>query len=261
MVDMRKKLLSLNKVCFSYNHRKPAVEGVSFDVHEGEIVGIAGPNGAGKTTLLKLIIGILKPSRGSIKMHKGKTKAGKEWSVGYLPQDVKGVGRDFPATVRDVVGTGLYRKLGIFGRLSDSDRAKIDNAIKNVGMGKFEDARISNLSGGRLQRALIARAMVSNPSLLVMDEPTAAVDLAGEEKFYQLVKRINSVYGVAVILVSHDVYSLLSHTNRLLFINNKVLYDGEPQKLGGSRLLNLLFSHRHSKALVKRLENAMKKRR
>lgn len=258
---MEKKLLSLNRVCFSYNHRDYPVENVSFDVREGEVIGIAGPNGAGKTTLLKLIVGILKPSKGSIKIRVGKTKTGKEWRIGYLPQDVKGVGRDFPATVREVVGTGLYSKLGIFRQPNDLDRTKIDSAIRNVGLRGFRNTRISSLSGGQLQRVLIARAMVSDPSLLIMDEPTAAVDLAGEEKFYRLVKHINSVYGVAVILVSHDVYSLLSHTNRLLFINRRVLYDGEPQELGSTRLLNLLFSHKHSKALVKELEGAMKKRR
>lgn len=257
---MAKGLLKLDKVCFSYGGGRTALEDISFEVNEGDVIGVAGPNGAGKTTLLKLMVGLLQPTSGSIrKLYSEGDKSGRK--ISYLPQNTQRIEGNFPATVREVVGTGLYSRIGIFGRLTDRDRSSIDEAIRNVDMWKSRDAQVTSLSGGQLQRTLIARALVSEPSLLVMDEPTAAVDLAGEEAFYMLVKRVNEIYGVAVILVSHDVYSLLEHTDRLLYINRRVLYDGEPQRLTGRRLIKLLFSHKHSKELVRKLEAALERKR
>jgi zinc transport system ATP-binding protein len=256
---MVKRLLKLDRVCLSYSRGRPALEDVSFDVNEGDIIGIAGPNGAGKTTLLKLIVGLLKPTTGSIvKPPYSKGAAGQQ-RISYLPQNLQPVDVNFPATVREVVGMGLYSRIGILGRLTEKDRLAIEAAIRNVNLWKFRDAQVTSLSGGQLQRTLIARALVSEPALLIMDEPTAAVDLAGEEAFYMLVKHVNEVYGVAVILVSHDVYSLLEHTDRLIYINRKVLYDGAPKRLSGHRLIALLFSHKHSKALVRKLDAALKR--
>lgn len=255
---MARLLLKLDGVCFAYDGGRTALEDVSFEVNEGDIIGIAGPNGAGKTTLLKLIVGLLKPTRGSITKLRPGGRDGRR-GISCLPQDIQRTDANFPATVREVVGTGLYSRIGILGRLTAKDRDAIDVAIRNVDLWRFRDAQVTSLSGGQLQRALIARALVSEPALLVMDEPTAAVDLAGEEAFYMLVKRVNKAYGVAVMLVSHNVYSLLEHTDRLLYINRRVLYDGEPQKLSGRRLLNLLFSHKHSKELVRKLEAALKR--
>jgi zinc transport system ATP-binding protein len=254
---MARKLLKLDRVCFSYNGGRAALEDVSFEVSEGEVIGIAGPNGAGKTTLLRLIVGLLKPTSGSIRKLFPESGEGRQ-GISYLPQNIQRLDSNFPATVREVVSTGLYSRIGIMGKLTEKDGTAIDRAIQNVDMRKFRDAQVTSLSGGQLQRALIARALVSEPALLIMDEPTAAVDLAGEEEFYMLLKRVNEVYGVAVMLVSHDVYSLIEHTDRLLYMNRRVLYDGEPQKLSGTKLLNLLFSHKHSKELVKTLEAAMK---
>jgi zinc transport system ATP-binding protein len=254
---MNKKLIVLRGVCFSYEGKKTVLEDVSLDIKESEIVGIAGPNGAGKTTLLKLIVGLLKPNSGRIEIVKNDGKGNQ--LISYLPQNSQRVDRIFPATVREVVSMGLYGKVGILGRLGKEDKIDIENAIKNVGLEKIADSQITSISGGQLQRTLIARSLVSKPSLLILDEPTAAVDLAGEEEFYMLIKHLNQAYGVAVLLVSHDVYSLLDHTSRLIFINKKVLYDGEPMKLSSSKLLSLLFSHEHSKALVKRLEKEVKK--
>lgn len=255
---MVKRLLKIDRVCFSYSRGRPALEDVSFEINEGDIIGIAGPNGAGKTTLLRLIVGLLKPTEGSISKPNSESAAGRQ-RISYLPQNMQPIDVNFPATVREVVGMGLYSRIGILGRLTERDKLAIEAAIRNVNLWSFRDTQVTLLSGGQLQRALIARALVSEPALLIMDEPTAAVDLAGEEAFYMLVKHVNEVYGVAVILVSHDVYSLLEHTDRLLYINRKVLYDGAPKRLSGHRLIALLFSHKHSKALVRKLDAALKR--
>jgi zinc transport system ATP-binding protein len=254
---MTGKLLEVNNVYFTYGGKEHTLDDVSFDIADGEIVGIAGPNGAGKTTLLKLIVGLLKPTRGKITLTRSTASGiGGLNRVSYLPQNVQRTDPNFPATVREVVSTGLYAKIGILGRLSASDEEAIMAAIRNVDMERFSEAQITKLSGGQLQRVLIARSLVSNPSLLIMDEPTAAVDLAGEEDFFNLIKHVNSVYGVAVLLVSHDVYSLLAHTDRLIFINKKVLYDADPRNLSNARLLKMLFSHKHSRPLIARIEKA-----
>lgn len=251
---MDKALLSLRNVSFSYSKER-VVDDVSFDIRKGELIGVAGPNGAGKTTLLKLIIGLLKPSSGRIETPaSGRGAVG---GVGYLPQSAQGIDMNFPATVKEVVGMGLYGRRGVFKRLGGADNEAIDKAMENVGMSRLKDRQISMLSGGQLQRALIARAMVAEPSLLVLDEPTSAVDLSGEEAFYRLVSRINKVYGVAVLLVSHDVYSLMEHTNRLLFMNRRLLYDGKSRGLGNGKLLRLLFSHKHSRETIRLLERGL----
>ena len=257
---MGKRLLRLNKVCSSYGKHN-VLKDISFEIKEGEIIGLAGPNGAGKTTLLKLIVGLLKPRRGSIEILDTGSDDKNSRAISYLSQNVQRIDNpNFPATVKDIVSMGLYSKLGILGRLNSIDRSFIENAIKNVGLEKFKDSRITELSGGQLQKAFIARSLVSSPSILILDEPTTAVDVEGEEEFYTLIKQINSLYKVAVLLVSHDVYALLDHTNRLMFLNERLLYDGKPKDLGSSRLLNMLFYHKHSKSLVDALEKRIKKR-
>jgi zinc transport system ATP-binding protein len=132
--------------------------------------------------------------------------------------------------------------------------------MKNVGIWGLRSSRITELSGGQLQRAFIARALVSNPSILILDEPTTGVDAEGEEAFYMLMKRINEIYGVTVIMVSHDVYALIDHTDRLMFLNKRLLYDGRPRDLDSSKLLNLLFYHKHSKVMIARLERSLRAR-
>ncbi|HVA82779.1 MAG TPA: metal ABC transporter ATP-binding protein [Candidatus Aquilonibacter sp.] len=257
---MNDKLIQLDKVCFSYD-KEHVLEDVSFSINKGEIIGIAGPNGSGKTTMLKLIVGLLKPQGGRVEIFGNGTvpSIGPHAAIGYLSQNIQKVDYAFPATVEEIVGTGLYGKIGILGRPSDSDKAAIENAIKNVGLERFRNVQITRLSGGQLQRAFIARALVSNPSLLILDEPTAAVDLAGEEKFYGLIKEVNRLYGVAVLLVSHDVYALIDHTDRLIFVNKKILYDGKSHDISSKKLLELLFYHKHSKKLIKLLEGGRKR--
>lgn len=255
---MGDKLLRISNVYFSYESEH-VLEDISFDVKKGEIIGIAGPNGAGKTTILKLIVGLLKPSRGRIEKYYDADTSKNPQAISYLPQHVQRVEADFPATVREVVEMGLYKKVGIMGRFNTSDKTAVEEAIKNVELERYRNAQITELSGGLLQRAFIARALVSKPSILILDEPTAAVDIAGEERFYKLIKKINRLYGVAVLLVSHDVYVLLEHTTRLIFVNRRILYDGNPEDLSSSKLLNLLFYHRHSKSFVKRLERSREK--
>jgi zinc transport system ATP-binding protein len=249
---MEPTILRLNNVYFSYG-REHALQNVSFNLKAGELVGIAGPNGAGKTTLLRLISGLIRPTSGRIEIARSNSSSGGR-SISYLQQNLIKVDPNFPATVEEVVKMGLYGKIGIFGRLNHSDQEVVSTAIKDVGLGRFRHAQITELSGGQLQRALIARSLVSRPSLLLLDEPTTAVDLLGEEEFYQLIKHVNKLYGIAILLVSHDVYSLLAHTNRLIFINKKILYDGGPRELSSSKILRLLFSHEHSKTLIRALE-------
>ena len=244
----------MKNVSFSYGSQN-VIEDVTFSVSKGELIGLVGPNGGGKTTLLKLIVGLLKPGAGRIEV---VGTADKKPTISYMSQNAQRIDPNFPATVKEIIETGLYGKLGFFGRLSNSDKLAIETAIKNVGLAKLKGSQITELSGGQLQKVFIARALVSNPSILILDEPTTGVDAEGEEAFYMLMKRINELYGVTVILVSHDVYALIDHTDRLMFLNKKLLYDGKPKELDSSRLLNLLFYHKHSKEMIARLERSLR---
>ncbi len=256
---MGKKLLCLENVCFSYG-KEQILKGISFDIQAGEIVGLAGPNGAGKTTILKLIVGLLKPSSGKVEVL-NVPKIGERWQgISYMSQNAQQIDSSFPATVKEIVGTGLYARLGLLRGLGVSDREAVDDAIRNVGLERHMDSQITELSRGQLQRAFMARALVSNPSILILDEPTAAVDMAGEEDFYRLIKEVNRLYGVAVLLVSHDVYALIDHTDRLIFVHKEILYDGKPHDLSSKRLLELLFYHKHSKRLITLLERGREKK-
>ncbi|VVB77446.1 putative ABC transporter ATP-binding protein [uncultured archaeon] len=250
---MNEPLLKLNGVSFSYDG-KQVLRNVSLELKCGEIVGLAGPNGAGKTTLLKLMIGLLRPDRGRVEF---TGRAGAR-SIGYLSQHAQRIDANFPATVRDIVSTGLYGKIGVLGRLGASDKDTVESAVRAVGLGRLGEERITELSGGQMQRAFIARALVSNPSLLILDEPTTGVDLSGEEEFYKLITRLNKRYGMAVMLVSHDIYALVEHTDRIIFLNKEVLYDEKPSGLSSGKLLKMLFYHKHPKGTVERLEKGMR---
>ena len=253
---MNGSLLKLDRVCFSYGDRR-ALEDITLEIRRGEIVGLAGPNGAGKTTLLRLIMGLLKPSSGRIEFLNGMGAFGRG-KIGYLSQYAQQIDSDFPATVQEVVGTGLYGKVGILRRLGPADRRAVADSIRNVGLGRLSEARMDRLSGGQVQRAFIARALVSNPSLLILDEPTTGVDMSGEEEFYRLIAKLNRLYGIAVLLVSHDVYALLEHTDRIVFLNKRIMYDESPRKLDSAKLLSMLFYHKHPKGVVERMEKSMR---
>ncbi|MGB9682558.1 MAG: metal ABC transporter ATP-binding protein [bacterium] len=214
------KVLELKNVYFSYNG-EDVLENISFELTKNEILGIIGPNGSGKSTLLKIITGILRPRVGEVHLYTNR--------VSYIPQKATSFKRNFPATVEEIVALG---RLGtpIYRRLSNEDYKLIDSALERVGMVMYKKRRIGELSGGQQQRVFIARTIVSNPELLVLDEPTTGVDINAQTQFYNLLGELNRDMNITIIIVSHDVSAVASEVTRLAYLNKKLHFIGRPQE-------------------------------
>jgi zinc transport system ATP-binding protein len=214
----RRKIIQFKNVSFSYASQ-PALEKITFDVIEKDFFGIVGPNGGGKTTLLKLILGLLMPMRGEISVF-GKNPKESRKMIGYVPQYAK-FDFDFPINVEEVVLTGRLGCSTVFGPYRAEDRAAAYEAIKSVGITHLSGRRLGSMSGGERQRALIARALVSDPSLLLLDEPTASVDIGAEESIYELLKELND--RITIILVSHDIGFITRYVDKVACINKTLV--------------------------------------
>lgn len=217
---MNSPLIQLEHVFFSY-HSMPVLHDVSFTVEPGEFMGIIGPNGGGKTTLLKLILGFLKPSRGLIRVF-GKTPGSSPQGVvplAYVPQAMR-FDRDFPISVEEVVLAGLLKNLPWYGCFSKQDRQAAHEALERVGLEKLKNAPFGTLSGGQAQRVLIARALVSHPQLLLLDEPTASVDSQAEADIYAILKELKGE--MTILMVTHDLRAAIDHVERILCVQGRV---------------------------------------
>lgn len=187
---------------------------VSIEIPQNEFLGIIGPNGGGKTTLLKVILGLLKPNKGEVLIMGNPLKESKDL-MGYVPQ-FNSFEKDFPISVFDVV------KLGVVGKKIKNISEVVIRALNLVEMFDFKDRLISELSGGQKQRVLIARALVSNPKILLLDEPTASVDTKSGRTFYELLKDLNKE--MTIVLVSHDIGVLSQYVNKIACLNKTLVY-------------------------------------
>lgn len=220
-----------DRVNFAYD-AIPAVEDVSLQIRHGELAAILGPNGSGKSTLIKLALGLLRPDSGHVQLFGRATGDFQDWGrVGYMPQVGSGAWRDFPATVSEIVANGARRRfspLAVFGR---SEREEVLAALEVVGMTSLRSRRLSELSVGQQQRVLLARALVRDPDLLVLDEPAAGVDVAGEERLYAVLRDLNRDRGMTIVIVSHDIGAMLREATTVACLNCKLVRHGPPHDL------------------------------
>ncbi len=212
----------------SYRYEKESVlEHINLSVPEGAFLAIVGPNGSGKSTLLKLFLGLLKVQQGSIKLLNKPIEDFKEWDqIGYVSQKANSFNSGFPATVFEVVASGLTKKVGLFHFLNKQHKEKVQQAIESVGMSKFANRNIGELSGGQQQRVFIARAIVSDPKLLILDEPTVGVDAANEQLFYEMVGELNQKLGITIILVTHDLEAVSDKVTQVACLNKHLHFHG-----------------------------------
>lgn len=217
--------ISIENLTVTYGET-PAIAGVSLHVKNGDFLGIIGPNGGGKTTLLKAILGLIPARSGEIFVY-GK-KAGKVGKlIGYVPQ-ITVLDKSFPITVHEVVLTGLLKpSFTLFHKYTQHDKDKADTYLNQVGIYKLRDRMISDLSGGEFQRMLIARALAAEPKLLLLDEPTASVDVNSSDQIFSLLRELNK--SITIVMVTHDLFAVASHVKTLACVNGTLVYHGEPQ--------------------------------
>lgn len=220
---MSVKPIELVDVSFSYNHQN-ILEDINFKVEEKDFVAVIGPNGGGKSTLLKIILGLIKPDEGVVKIFGGDPQKARNL-MGYLPQHSL-FDRDFPINVFDTVMMGRYSRL--FKNYSRHDEKIVLQALRDVQMEKYIDRQISRLSGGQMQRVLIARALAREPKLLLMDEPMASIDPEMQSSFYKLISNLKSKF--AMVLVSHDVGAVSTHVDKIACLNQKLYYHGPAEE-------------------------------
>lgn len=217
-------IIAIRNLSFAYSGH-PVLEEINLTIREGDFVAMIGPNGGGKTTLLKLMLGLLAPTGGSIRIF-GQPPRQVSHRVGYMPQNVH-VNTHFPVTAMDVVLMGKLKPGKPWTRYSSGDRLEAHKALDRLGMGAFCNRRVGELSGGQLQRVFVARALVSEPRVLFLDEPTANIDTRGQAEFYGLLKELNE--SVTIIVVSHDLLVLSAYVKSVACINRRLHYHDQAE--------------------------------
>lgn len=228
-INHSRTIVSLDSVSFGYT-KDEVVHQASFDIHAGDYIGIVGPNGGGKTTLLKLMLGLLTPHKGSIRLFGDTLSQFRQWEkIGYVPQYSRVTNQNFPITVEEVVMMGRYVTKGLFRMIDRTDRNAVEEALRQVDMHSFAKTRLSDLSGGQQQRVLIARALCAKPEIIFLDEPTAGVDAKTQAQFYALLRDLNQAMGLTLVLVSHELDIVAHEATELIYINRTIDYYGEPE--------------------------------
>jgi len=217
---------------------------VSFSIEEHELVGLIGPNGGGKTTLIQVLLGVLNPYEGKVRIlgadprHLDKVRR----QIGYVAQ-AKRFDRDFPARAKDVVMMGTYAQVGLFRLPGWKEHDFALKTLEQVGMAGKAHRPIGRLSGGEQQRVFIAQALVSKPRLLILDEPTAGVDREGEESLIGLLTQLRQESGLTILMVSHNVSLIRSHTDRILCINRELAFSGRASDLTDVAIAHAYHAH------------------
>ena len=215
------QIVEIDRLSYAYSGNL-VLDNISFTIDEGDILGIIGPNGAGKTTLFSCMLGLLDDYTGTIKILGDdiKKKNGKVFkSIGYIPQK-KTIEQNFPATVEEIVSLGITT-------IGKTSKEKIALALETVGLLAQKDSRVGELSGGQQQRVLIAKAMVNNPKLLILDEPVTGIDLEMQNRFYSLLKKLNQENKITIIWASHDLDAVNRFATSVACINRSMFFHGK----------------------------------
>lgn len=227
---MSDTVIRLENIHYAYDN-KLALKDVNLEIKRGMFMGLVGPNGGGKTTLIKIILGLLKPDKGSIYLLDQPIDTFKDWNrIGFVSQKANTFNKGFPATVFEVVAMGLTAKIGYLKFMKKKDKQKVLKAIDQVGMGEYAFKNIGNLSGGQQQRVFIARALVSEPELLILDEPTVGIDFQNVERFYDLLHELNTKKNLTLLLVTHDTGAMTKHATNIVCLNQTLHFHGKSEE-------------------------------
>ena len=232
--------VELEGVGVSYGEVR-VLDGINLTVEPGDFLGIIGPNGSGKTTLLRVMLGLLEPQEGSVRLFGQPPPAFREWRrLGYVPQRAA-LDPSLPVTVHEVVASGLVASLGLLQRIGRAQRTRVTDALARVGMEAHARARIGALSTGQQQRVLIARALCSDPELIILDEPTGGVDPEAQTSFYAMLQHLNREREVTLVLVSHDIGVVAKQVTKLACLNRRLIFHGRPGDFLSDAALTALY--------------------
>lgn len=205
-----REIIRLDRVSYAYDSRT-ILSDVSFRIMERDFVGLIGSNGAGKTTLLRMIVGLTRPQNGTISLFGKPAGQFKDWNmIGYVPQR-NHFNPLFPATVREVVLSGLYGRKKLFKRVTKEDVGRCEDALGALKIRDLADKKIGALSGGQQQRVFLARALINNPKLLILDEPLSGIDVETQQSFFHMIKHMHQRHNITFLMVSHDMEMVRSY--------------------------------------------------
>lgn len=237
--------ISMTNVSFNYGERAVLQE-IDLQVNSGDFLGIVGPNGSGKSTLLKIMLGLLEPDAGDVRLFGVPIKAFKDWHrIGYISQKANSFNSGFPATVAEVVQMGLTARRGLFKRVTPADKLAVKQALQAVGMTDYSNQLIGKLSGGQQQRVFIAKALVANPDLLLLDEPTVGVDATSMADFYELLEKIHRHQHKTLVMVTHDIGAITTRVNRIACLNRRIYFHGASEQFVANQEQILSRAYQH----------------
>ena len=230
LVDHNQNVIEIRNISFAYESGIDVLENVSLDIHRGDYIGLVGPNGSGKTTLLKIMLGLIEKKEGSIKVFGEDISSFKDWHrISYVPQQIPGFEKNFPITVLEVVSLGAYVRKNFLQKISKIDPDMPKKSLKKVGMWDHRNKLLGDLSGGQIQRVFIARALVNNPEIIFLDEPTTGIDVASQNGLYDLLQDLNSKTGITLVIVSHDIERLTKEVMHIVCVNKTLTCHTTPE--------------------------------
>ncbi|MFA5994685.1 MAG: metal ABC transporter ATP-binding protein [Parcubacteria group bacterium] len=235
------EIIKADNLSVSYGQSE-VLHNISFTIAQGDFVGLAGPNGAGKTTLVKTLLALTPATQGTIEIFGKKQSAFSSWGkIGYLPQKNSTINTLFPATVAEIVALGLLAQKKWPKKLTAKDRMQTDVVLADLDILPLKKRMFSELSGGQQQKVLLARALVSNPEVLIFDEPSTALDPESRESFFQLIQHLNREHHITIILITHDTGYIGQYANKLLYIDKELIYFGDFADFCRSEKMNSYF--------------------
>ena len=226
----KKSILEVKDLSFSYGN-KPILSNANLNIQQSDFIAVVGPNGSGKSTLLKIMLGLLKPNRGSITLMGQDPASFNQWDrIGYIPQRAAAFDPTFPATVKEVLEAHQSAHLGLFKFLKTQHKERVREVLELVGLSHCADSMVGKLSGGQQQRVFLARTLVTRPDLIFMDEPMAGIDTESQSSLYTLLSGLHENHRLTLIMVTHDIISAAQRVNRMVCIYNQEIIEHNPKE-------------------------------
>ncbi len=235
------KIIELSNITVKYGE-KVAISNINLDIEQGEFIGVIGPNGSGKTTLLKLILGLLKPASGRIKIFgkQGRLIGRLRSKIGYIPQNPE-IDRYFPIKVIDVAMMGRYAKYGFFRNPGKEDKKIVIESLEKVGMKDYIFTPFGQLSSGQQQRVSVARVLAQQPEMFLLDEPTANIDMGTQDVIINLITEIHKTQNITTFYVAHEINLLTQYLDRIICLNQSIFKVGPPKEVLNEEVLRDLY--------------------